>query len=105
METTKIELNYPVEVDGATYAELTMRRPLVGDLRAAQRAAGAGATPADVEIGMFTNLCEVPPKIWDQMDLGDYYRVQEAYEGFLRRGSKSGPREPSSRTSSTNPST
>ena len=105
MESKTIKLRYPVEVDGAKYAELTMRRPLVGDLRAAQRSAGAGATPADVEIATFTNLCEVPPALWDKMDLGDYYHVQDAYQGFLSRSSTSASREPPSRTSSTSPST
>ena len=50
---------------------------------------------------MFTNLCEVSPALWDKMDLGDYYRVQEAYEGFLSRRSTSAQREPLPRTSST----
>lgn len=104
-ETKTVKLRHPVEVDGTTHSELTMRRPLVGDLRAAQRSAGAGATPADVEIATFTNLCEVPPALWDKMDLGDYYQVQDAYQGFLSHGSTSAPREPPSRTSSTSRST
>ena len=100
-KSTKIPLQYPVEMDGAKLEELAMRRPLVRDLRAAQRAAGAGALPSDTEVRLFANLCEVPPDLFDKMDLGDYFRVQEVYQGFLSRGSTSAPPEPSSPTSST----
>ena len=100
MESKTIKLRYPVEVEGAKHSELTMRRPLVGDLRAAQRSAGAGATGEDTEIALFTNLCEVPPALWDKMDLGDYLEVQEAYAGFLSRASTGAARGTSSRTSS-----
>ncbi|MCY4121430.1 MAG: phage tail assembly protein [Acidobacteria bacterium] len=101
MESKTVKLRYPVEVDGTKYSELSMRRPLVGDLRAAQRSAGGGATADDTEIALFTNLCEVPPALWDKMDLGDYLQVQEAYGGFLSRASTGAQPETSSRTSST----
>ena len=87
-----IVLEHPFTHAGAEVSSVTMRRPLVGDLRAAQRSAGAGAPDADLEIAMFSNLCEVDPGMWDQMDLGDYRAVQEAYEGFLSRGSTSASR-------------
>ena len=58
---TKIPLQYPVEMDGAKLEELAMRRPIVRDLRAAQRAAGADALPSDTEVALFANLCEVAP--------------------------------------------
>ena len=89
METKKIKLRHPLTVDGAELAELVMRRPLVRDLRAAQRSAGG---EADAEIALFANLCEVAPEAFDRMDLGDYYRLQDAYRGFLSRGSTSEPR-------------
>ena len=87
--STTVPLRFPIEVDGAEVEQVTMRRPLVGDLRAAQHAAGSGGSAADVEVALFSNLCEVAPAAWDKMDLGDYYAVQEAYEGFLSRGSTS----------------
>ena len=86
-EPKKITLQYPIEVDGANVEALTMRRPLVRDLRAAQQAAGSAAATADVEIRLFANLCELAPDAFDPMDLGDYRQVQETYEGFLSRGS------------------
>lgn len=94
METKKkIKLRFPVTVDGAKVEELAMRRPLVRDLRAAQRS-GDG-TPAGIEVALFANLCEVAPDAFDAMDLGDYHALQEAYEGFLSRGSTSGGAGPS----------
>ena len=99
-KTKKIPLRYPVEVDGAKLEELAMRRPLVRDLRAAQRSAGSGSA-ADTEIALFANLCEVAPEAFGQIDLGDYFRVQEVYQGFLSHGSTSAPAAPSSPTSST----
>ena len=91
-ETKTIQLRYPVKADGATIEQLTMRRPLVKDLHAAQRA-GAGA--AETEVALFANLCEVTPETLDEMDLGDYRRLQGAYDGFLSHGSTSAAPEPS----------
>ena len=99
--TKAIALRHPIDVGGAKVDQVTMRRPLVGDFRAAQRSAGPGAPAADVEIALFSHLCELAPQEWDKMDLGDYYGVQEAYQGFLSRSSTSGPQGPSSPTSST----
>ena len=76
-----------------------MRRPIVRDLRAARRSAGVDA--ADAETALFANLCEITPDTIDKMDAGDYFRLQEVYEGFLSRGSTSGPPAQSSPTSST----
>ena len=100
-DTTTISLRHPIDVGGAKVSAVAMRRPLVGDFRAARRSAGPGASPADVEIALFSNLCEIAPAEWDAMDLGDYYEVQEAYQGFLSRSSTSAPQGPSSPTSST----
>ena len=91
-KTKTIKLRYPLKVDGATLEELVMRRPLVRDLRAAQR---AGDGSSGTEVALFANLCEVAPDALDAMDLGDYRELQEAYEGFLSRGSTSAAAEPS----------
>ncbi len=80
-----ITLTHPIDVAGAPLKSVVMRRPLVRDLRAAQHAAGVGATGDELEIALFSNLCEISPDDWELMDLGDYRAVQEAYEGFLSR--------------------
>ena len=88
LETTAtVTLKHPVEIDGATIETLTIRRPLVRDLRAAQRRAGAGAPDAEVEVALLSNLCEVTPETLDAMDLADYLELQREYERFLSRPS------------------
>ena len=80
MSGTTITLQYPVTVDGAEVTTLTMRRPKARDLRDAQR---GGGMPADSEIRLFANLCEVTPATIEDLDMADYLRMQKVYEGFL----------------------
>ena len=86
-ESATITLLHPIEANGVTVSSVAMRRPIVRDLRAAQRQ--AGSSPAEVELMMFSNLCELAPETLELMDLGDYRELQRAYEGFLSRGSTS----------------
>lgn len=90
-----VVLREPVEAGGRRVETLTMRRPLVRDLRAAQRAAGRGALGADVEFRLFVNLCEVEPEVIDGMDLADYLRLQKVYEDFTSPPPTSGAPGPS----------
>jgi len=78
MET--LTLAYPVEADGAPLAELTVRRPKVRDLLAAEKAGGGDAGR---EVRLFANLCQVSPATIEALDLADYNRLQEVYRGFL----------------------
>lgn len=77
MSATKIDLKYPL--DNGTQA-LTMRRPKVRDMLAADKAKGSDA---DKEIAMFANLCEVAPADIEALDMADYKALQQAYSGFL----------------------
>lgn len=75
-----IKLAYPVLVDGDTVNALQLRRPVVRDMLAADKAAGS---EAEKEIRMFSNLCEVAPSVIESLDLADYTRLQETYKDFL----------------------
>ena len=75
-----ITLRYPVTHEGETISSLTMRRPLARDSRDAQRGGGG---QADAEMRLFANLCEVPPSALEEMDLGDYLKLQKQFELFL----------------------
>ena len=75
-----ITLRYPVVHEGQTISTLTMRRPLARDSRDAQR---GGGSPADAEMRLFANLCEVAPGVLEEMDLGDYLKLQKQFEVFL----------------------
>lgn len=80
----RVELEYPVRVDGSEYIHLEMRRPKVRDERDARR---AGTDAAVQEIALFANLCEVPPNVVEALDMADYRRMQDVYKGFA------GPKE------------
>ncbi len=67
--TAVVNLRHPKTVDGETYEQLTMRREIAGDSRDAQR---GGGMPAEIEMRLFANLCEVAPGVIEQLDLGNY---------------------------------
>jgi hypothetical protein len=77
---SQITLHHPVTVDGQQIKTLTLRRPKVKDQLAADKGAGGNA---DKEVRLFANLCEVAPKVIEELDLADYRQIQEAYSGFL----------------------
>ena len=85
--TQTIKLDYPVTAEGRTIDEITLRRPKVRDMLAADKGAGS---EAEKEIRMFANLAEVAPAIIEGLDLADYQALQETYRGFL----SSTPRTP-----------
>jgi hypothetical protein len=77
VDSVTIRLDYPTSFDGVVRDVLTLRRPKVRDMRAAQKVA-----PGDEEgqeIAIFAALAGVSPNDLEGMDLGDYHRVQDAY--------------------------
>jgi len=80
--TTQITLDYPVEVDGEKVASLNLRRAKVRDQKLAAKAAGG---EAEQETTLFANLCEVSPKVIEELDLADYRKLQQGFQDFLSR--------------------
>lgn len=76
-----ITLRRAASVSGATVNALTMREPTVEDQLAA---GGSKADPAASEVGLFANLCMVPPEAIRGLTLHDYGRLQRAFADFLR---------------------
>ncbi|WP_244862826.1 phage tail assembly protein [Paraburkholderia aspalathi] len=77
VDSVTIRLDYPATFDGVVRDTLTLRRPKVRDMRAAQKIA-----PGDEEgqeLAIFAALAGVSPNDLEGMDLGDYHRVQDAY--------------------------
>ncbi|CAB3804885.1 phage tail assembly protein [Paraburkholderia caffeinilytica] len=77
VDSVTVRLDYPVAFDGVVRDALTLRRPKVRDMRAAQKIA-----PGDEEgqeLAIFAALAGVSPNDLEGMDLGDYHRVQDAY--------------------------
>ena len=78
--TVVVNLRHPKTVDGETCEQLTMRREIAGDSRDAQR---GGGTPAEIEMRLFANLCEVAPGVIEQLGLGNYRQTAGAVPGFF----------------------
>lgn len=85
--TQTVKLDYPVTAEGRSIDEITLRRPKVRDMLAADGSAGS---EAEKEISMFANLAELAPATIEALDLADYQALQETYKGFL----SSAPRTP-----------
>ncbi len=82
MKPKKIIFHYPVEVDGETFSEVTMRPGKARDRLAAQKTVPVGS-PEEAEPQLFANLCEVPVKVVEELYDIDYNQLMEAYQSFL----------------------
>ncbi|MEZ6852791.1 phage tail assembly protein [Halodesulfovibrio aestuarii] len=80
MRTEQIKLKFPVTVAGHEYKELTVRSAKVRDQVIAQKSASDNS---DVELVLFSNLCEVSRDVIEELEMTDYYQLQQAYQGFL----------------------
>lgn len=80
MNSVKIDLRYPVEVGHDKFESITMRRPKVRDLIAAEKSARGDA---EREVRLFASLCEVAPEVVENIDVSDYLKMQEQYKSFL----------------------
>ncbi|WP_045856255.1 phage tail assembly protein [Teredinibacter purpureus] len=80
MNTTAIDLNFPINIDGRDVNTLEMRRPRVGDRLAVEKMSG---DDADKEIRFIANLCEVAPSDIEKLDMADYLKIQDTLASFL----------------------
>lgn len=77
-----VKLDYPIEFDGQTIGEFTMRRPKARDTLKQGRATGS-----DFEKGLhlLADLCEQPIEIVQELDEVDLEKVQAQYLAFTGR--------------------
>jgi hypothetical protein len=80
--TVEIALDFPIKIEGVECSRLTLRRPKVGDMLAAEEGS-KGQSEQETEILAFANLCMVTPTEIRDLDLGDYKKLQKAFSGFL----------------------
>ena len=90
-----IELKYPVEATGETFTNLTMRRSKIKDRLLVAKM--KTASDEEKEIRLFANLCEVEPKVIEELDEADYSNLQKVYLGFFNSEGKSSEPSLSSR--------
>ena len=77
-----IKLNYPIESDGTTIANLNMRRSKVKDRLIVAKM--KNSSDEEKEIRLFANLCEVATNIIEELDESDYANLQKAYMDFFK---------------------
>jgi hypothetical protein len=95
--TRTITLRQPIELrskDGdkvvASIAELTMRRPTLGDLVAGMDAAGGAEARGTMLLHIAARACGVSPGDLAQLSLEDGSEVMEAIAGFMPAGLPTG---------------
>jgi hypothetical protein len=76
----KIDLKYPVHEGGVQIKTLTMRPPKARDLVAADKTS-SGDIERDVHL--LAMICGVAPSTIEELDLGDYKRLQDKSQSFL----------------------
>ncbi|MEF8404267.1 phage tail assembly protein [Escherichia coli] len=77
MDHLTIKLQHPTEFDGIRRDTLTLRAPLVRDMRLASRQAPTDAE--ERELILFGILAGVAPKDLEGMRFTDYKRLQDSY--------------------------
>jgi hypothetical protein len=77
---TKIKLDHPIKIDGATVNEIALRRPTVRDMRVAR---ASKASDAEQEIALIANLAQWTPADVDNLDMADFIKVQAALKDFF----------------------
>lgn len=75
-----INLDYEVTVSGQKFTALDLRRPKGKDLKVLSR---PGLSETDAEYAFFAQLAEVPPGVFDEMDMDDIKKVQDWFKDFL----------------------
>lgn len=76
-----ITLKYPVDVAGQSYDKLSMRRSKIKDRLLVAKM--KTASDEEKEIRLFANLCEVEPKVIEELDEADYSNLQKVYLSFF----------------------
>ncbi len=90
-----ISLKYPVEVTGQSYDKLSMRRSKIKDRLLVAKM--KNVSDEEKEIRLFANLCEVEPKVIEELDEADYSNLQKVYLGFFNSEEMSSAQSSSSR--------
>ena len=78
----RIELKYPIESNGESLSQLSMRRSKVKDRLIVAKM--KTASDEEKEIRLFANLCEVSPNIIEDLDESDYAKLQNSYMDFFK---------------------
>ncbi|WNO10557.1 phage tail assembly protein [Teredinibacter sp. KSP-S5-2] len=77
---TEVTLQFPIFFEGKEHTQILIRRPKVRDMLGVE---DSTSNDAQKEIDLFANLCECSPDLITELDMLDYAKLQETYQGFL----------------------
>lgn len=84
--TVEIALDFPIKVGGVEASVLTLRRPKNKDVQAMELSSKKdGAKEADY----LSNLLQITPAEFAELDMSDYEKILEAHSSFRRPRSES----------------
>ncbi|ASX25862.1 phage tail assembly protein [Candidatus Williamhamiltonella defendens] len=75
-----ITLQFPIESEGRTLEEITLRRPKARDLKKMETGKGGEIAKS---IDLIANLAEIPSSAVEDLDAADFQAVSEVVAGFL----------------------
>jgi len=84
MDSITIKLNTPALLNGVRTDQITLRAPLVRDMRLASRQ--APSDEEERELALFASLAGVSTSDLEGLRFADYTRVQDAYFRLLSAG-------------------
>jgi hypothetical protein len=80
---TTIKLSSPVAHGALTISEITLRKPKVKDLAAADKARTAGDGELAGTIAMIASMTSLPIAVIEEIELDDFTRIAEALGGVV----------------------
>ena len=80
----KIELDFPIKLNGAEISTITMRRPKTRDDVTYAR---SGKDVVDRNLDLYASLCEMTPDEILELDSTDYDKLEDQYRSFKGRRS------------------
>lgn len=82
IDSVTVTLHEPIEVGGKEYGEITLRKPLAGNLRGLSLTLlQAGNT--DQVLKLASHLCDLPLSALERLTLGDITTINTLVTGFL----------------------
>ena len=84
--TLRIDLDFPIKIGGVEASSLTLRRPKNKDqqvMELSQKTAG------QKEADYLSNLLQITPQEYGELDMADYEKIIEAHASFRRPRSES----------------
>ena len=81
----EVKLDNPIEFDGQRVEKLSIRSPKVKDNIQIQKMQGSDS---EKEVAFIARLCNVPIELIEELEMSDYFKLQETLGVFLTKKRK-----------------